>query len=546
MNDYAKNGYLVASTLKIVSNPQNGSAEIKQNGQITYSPNTNFVGGDFYKYEIKDSYGQKAQATVNIKILPVNEPPIAVNDRDTTMQNQPVTTLVLINDKDNDGTLYLPSLKIISLPANGTLSLNNQNGTISYSPKNNFYGSDSYVYEICDNQGKCASATVTILVQRILLPPNARNDAGKTKQNTSVTVNVLQNDSDLDGIIVYSTLKIHSAPLNGSVEVNATSGEILYSPRKDFFGKDIFTYEICDDDGLCDSATATIDIEYVGKPPVARNDFDSTNINISVTTDILYNDFDEKGLNPASVRVVESALNGQTIVNLENGKITYVPNRSFTGYDSYVYEVCNLDSLCATATVLIHVINKNHPPQAETDFAQTTQGTPISVDVLTNDFDIDDDLVDTSLTIVKLPSSKVSAKVEEGKITIDYSERPNFVGRDTLLYRICDAVNNCDVDTVFITIRVNSDLGLIIPNGFSPNTDGINDKFEMPGIENFPDNEIFIYNRWGNEVFRKKNYKGDWDGRALQTQKPVPTGTYFFILYIKGKDPINGYLYVNP
>ena len=83
-------------------------------------------------------------------------------------------------------------------------------------------------------------------------------------------------------------------------------------------------------------------------------------------------------------------------------------------------------------------------------------------------------------------------------------------------------------------------LGLNITNVFTPNGDGLNDVFVIPGLMNYPENEIIIFNRWGNSVFQKKNYQNDWDGSSLNE------GTYFYILKVMatngGWQEYKGYL----
>jgi gliding motility-associated-like protein len=83
---------------------------------------------------------------------------------------------------------------------------------------------------------------------------------------------------------------------------------------------------------------------------------------------------------------------------------------------------------------------------------------------------------------------------------------------------------------------------LLIPEGFSPNIDGINDEFIIRGIENYPANKIVIFNRWGQKVFEATPYTNNWDGKS-QTGISVggdelPIGTYFYILDLKNGSPI--------
>jgi gliding motility-associated-like protein len=85
------------------------------------------------------------------------------------------------------------------------------------------------------------------------------------------------------------------------------------------------------------------------------------------------------------------------------------------------------------------------------------------------------------------------------------------------------------------------------PNGFSPNNDGINDYFNIKGIEDFDGNVVFIYNRWGSLVFKQKNYDNKWDGKcnvsgALMGQD-LPEGTYYFLIDLNNEGkPLSGYV----
>lgn len=81
---------------------------------------------------------------------------------------------------------------------------------------------------------------------------------------------------------------------------------------------------------------------------------------------------------------------------------------------------------------------------------------------------------------------------------------------------------------------------LVISNVFTPNGDGVNDTFVIPGLESYSDTELTIINRWGNTVYKKTNYKNDWDGSGMVE------GTYYYVLRAKNKagvwDTYKGYL----
>jgi len=94
------------------------------------------------------------------------------------------------------------------------------------------------------------------------------------------------------------------------------------------------------------------------------------------------------------------------------------------------------------------------------------------------------------------------------------------------------------------------DTGINIPQGFSPNGDGVNDFYVIRGITDYPNNTLTILNRWGNVVYKKNGYDNTWDGKTSEGVRfggdELPEGTYFFILeYGTELKPSKGYIYLN-
>ncbi|MBK6831734.1 MAG: gliding motility-associated C-terminal domain-containing protein [Flavobacteriales bacterium] len=87
-------------------------------------------------------------------------------------------------------------------------------------------------------------------------------------------------------------------------------------------------------------------------------------------------------------------------------------------------------------------------------------------------------------------------------------------------------------------IRVND---LFIPQGFSPNGDGVNDRWEVTGIGAFPENTLKVFNRWGQLVFESYGYENEWDGRAL-FGRDLPDATYFYVLNLTSDRTYNGHV----
>ncbi len=108
-------------------------------------------------------------------------------------------------------------------------------------------------------------------------------------------------------------------------------------------------------------------------------------------------------------------------------------------------------------------------------------------------------------------------------------------------YAISISDNQCGSKILAITVYVDKcKVDVVIPNGFSPNGDGINDYFVIQGIEYFPDNNLLIINRWGNKVYEAAPYKNNWDGTnhygLTIRDNNLPEGTYFYIFKYKNKE----------
>ncbi|MBI5915223.1 MAG: gliding motility-associated C-terminal domain-containing protein, partial [Bacteroidetes bacterium] len=147
------------------------------------------------------------------------------------------------------------------------------------------------------------------------------------------------------------------------------------------------------------------------------------------------------------------------------------------------------------------------------------------------------------INIVAAPAHG-TARVENGLLT--YTPDLNFYGPDELVYEICnlDCPDDCDEATVRVNVLgTNEQRDCFVPNIITPNGDGANDFFKVPCLEDaYTDNNVRIFNRWGDQVFESDGYGNDWDGRYKGN--PLPPGTYFYLIQLeKGNDQniLHGY-----
>ena len=116
---------------------------------------------------------------------------------------------MLGNDSDTDGDTLIVNTTPVVDPTNGTVVLN-ADGSFIYTPNANFFGSDSFVYEVSDGNGGTAQATVDITVDSVNDDPNAADDGFTTDEDVALTGSVLGNDSDIDG----DTLIVNTTPVS--------------------------------------------------------------------------------------------------------------------------------------------------------------------------------------------------------------------------------------------------------------------------------------------------------------------------------------------
>ncbi|PHQ56281.1 MAG: hypothetical protein COC16_03480, partial [Lutibacter sp.] len=202
--------------------------------------------------------------------------------------------------------------------------------------------------------------------------------------------------------------------------------------------------------------------------------------------------------------------------------------------------------------VIIHI-----PPIAEDDLDETEANIPIDIDILANDSGADGTIDPNTVTIVSLPDNGTVVINFDGSVL--YTPDLDFIGDDNFTYEVCDNHGLCD--TAVVTVIVAGVLGVefVIPEGFSPNSDGVHDVFYINGLVNlYPDYNMIIYNRWGVVVYEYKHNGSPqsepiwWDGYSrgrmtLGSGKQAPVGTYFYTLYFNKNNlkPLAGFVYLN-
>jgi lysophospholipase L1-like esterase len=334
----------------------------------------------------------------------VNAPPTAVNDAAVTTEGSPVIVNVISNDTD-DGGIDASSVSIVSSPANGT-AVPNGNGTVTYTPDFGFTGTDTFTYRVADTQGAVSNpATVT------------------------VTVNAVSAEVVID----------NGGPGTSSTGTWASSGATGSYGSVSVWSRDGAKYTWT----FTPSTSGSYELSMWWTAYSSRS--------TSVPVDI-----------------VHSGGTGRVFINQQQngGKWNVLGRYTFAAGQSYKVTITSQpypSSTCADAVKLSFLGDVgNLPPTAMNDTAATTEGSPVTVNVLSNDTD-DGGINAATVTIVTPPVNGTA--FTNGNGTVTYTPGAGFTGVDTFKYTVADsqgAVSN--QATVTVTINAAS-AEVVIDNG---------------------------------------------------------------------------------
>ncbi|NEP94018.1 MAG: tandem-95 repeat protein, partial [Okeania sp. SIO2G4] len=479
----------IEKTLEI---PDQGTFEVDDDGNVTFTPVSGFTGQVNIPYVANDPNGNSLPpANISIDVvgsLPPNQPPIANNDNGTTLKNQPVTINITDNDNDIDGNIDPSTIdldpdtpgeqKTRVIPEQGTFEIDD-NGNVTFTPEPDFVGEATIPYTVNDNDGELSnSANITIAV--INTPPVATNDNANTGVNIPVTFNISENDTDSDGTLDLTTVDLDpntegrqttfTQQAQGTFEID-DNGNITFTPVADFLGEVTpITYTVADNNGDL-SNTAEIAVTVTEIRPAASDDNASTVINTPVSFNITDNDIAEAGediepgtidLDPSTTELEETILTvdqGTFAVDQE-GIVTFTPTDGFIGVVTIPYTVEDTaGNITNSANIIVEVIDS--PPIATDDFANSFINQPVTFNITNNDIDLEGEVDPSTIdldpdtpgnqTTLELPDQGTFEVDENGNLT--FTPTNGFIGVVTIPYTVNDNNGNTS-NNANITVEV--------------------------------------------------------------------------------------------
>ncbi|HCG7985030.1 TPA: tandem-95 repeat protein, partial [Vibrio parahaemolyticus] len=424
-----------------------------ENGIATISPTADWNGSETLTFTATDPSGESISQTVNFTVAPVAD---IVADKATVVEDTPTIIKVLGNDTfEDDGKVV--SLDTNNGPANGTVSVN-PDGSVTYTPNDNYHGTDSFTY-IVTSGGVSESTTVNVDVTPVNDVPVAKDDTATTQEDTAVTIDVLPNDTDIDG----DTLRIDSASVpsdQGTVEI--VDGKLVFTPAENFNGNAEITYTVTDGQ-LTDEAKVTVTVNPVNDAPTIKVDAVESITEDAVNTDTVVATLTVRDTDTPEDQLavsLENNSNGYFVLVGDEVKLTQA------GVDAVNNDELNFKDLTISASVSDGVnptandsdsliVNRvNDAPTVENAIADQE----LSEDFATYTIDLNGAFKDSdsALNFSVSGNSNVLVSIENGIATI--SPTADWNGSETLTFTATDPSGESISQTVNFTVAPVADI----------------------------------------------------------------------------------------
>lgn len=447
----------------LVTPPEHGTVVLIA-GQFVYTPDADYNGPDSFTYSATDSSGHTTTSTVQINVASVNDAPTAASQSVST--NEDVAVGITLSGTDVDG--LIASYAVTQQPSHGTLSGTAPN--LTYTPNENFNGSDSFQYTVYDGALGSEAATVSIAVAAVNDQPTANGQSVST--NEDVGKGIVLAGSDPEGASL--TYVITQVPQYGTL--SGTAPNLTYTPHGNYNGFDSFKFIV--NDGTIDSEAATIsvDVAAVNDAPTATSQSVVTSEDVPATFSLNISDVDDT----IDSYVLVSGPSHGTLSGTPSN-LTYTPATNYYGADSFAYKVSDGQIESDTVSVSISVTAVNDKPVASAQSVtlnedSSKQFTLIGSDVENGHLSASIVTQPSNGTLIRVvkncpPGSFCTSEVIPAN-TYKYIPDEDYNGSDSFQFKMSDGELDSETVTVSITVLAVNDVPVGDNKSVAVNEDG--------------------------------------------------------------------------
>jgi hypothetical protein len=356
-------------SIEILAYPQHGTLT----DEFIYQGNSNYFGEDAITFRVCDSEGACTELTHALMIEAVNDGPVATGETVSIMEDSGPDVISLNNnDTDVDGD----ALQYTLLSEEGDHAINfSISGLMAIRPAENFNGTITLDYAVCDGAGLCDTAQLVISVEAVNDLPQSAFPQLTTTEDTALSFDPSSYTSDIDGDqITYSIISSQGV----AATFDPANQTYSLTPITNFFGDASVVIQVCDGTIPCTTDTLHIQFDAVNDAPVVSDIDVFTFVNIPAEGELLgfVSDVDDLTFTAS----VENNSNGTLIID-STLHFSYIPTADFEGINSLLLTVCDSSGLCDTAVFMIEVFPPNQAPQASGTSFETCQAASVTIPV---------------------------------------------------------------------------------------------------------------------------------------------------------------------
>ena len=424
--------------ISIITDVNHGDVAI-DGEEIVYTPNENFSGEDAILLKAEDIHGNFIEHELLVTVNAVNDAPIILTSVLSTNEDTVLAAELTFQDIENDDVEF----HLLTDPTNGLASISLQ-GVLTYQPNDHFFGEDSLVVSITDENSGVSEKEIAITIASVNDKPELVGMTFNVDEDSLLSDQLTATDIDSE-VLTFSVI---TAPESGALNLQ-DSGHFTYQPNADYDQQDSFEVAVTDEQGAVSQAQFIIEVNSVNDAPDFEDNNFFINEDTALTQALLFSDVDS-GVHTAEM--ISPAINGA--VELNNSAVfTYIPNNNFSGIEQFSVRITDEHGASVEGVVKVTIAAVNDAPVFTT--------TVFSVDednILTSELKASD-IEGQTLTFELISNADLQGSVNvesDGQFT--FKPVINFNGETTFTVKVTDSEANSSTEIMTMIVNAVEDV----------------------------------------------------------------------------------------